>query len=123
LQDIEGFKRNGVIGREFTTTLHSHMMQLEKCERTDKMEPHTTQFCCSRLPYWEARASMGKNIVVLFDATSNEIATDETNILRLARGILNDGDKRFFRTIPGFGTQGAPICRFDGSTGGATLGL
>lgn len=51
---------------------------------------------------------MGKNIVVLFDGTGNEIATDETNILRLARSILNDGEKQIFFYDPGVGTQGAP---------------
>ncbi|QJX09979.1 DUF2235 domain-containing protein [Rhizobium brockwellii] len=51
---------------------------------------------------------MGKNIVVLFDGTGNEIASDETNILRLARAVLNDGEKQIFFYDPGVGTQGAP---------------
>ncbi|MGO4319353.1 DUF2235 domain-containing protein [Agrobacterium sp. MCAB5] len=55
---------------------------------------------------------MGKNIVVLFDGTGNEIATDETNILHLARAILNDGEKQIFFYDPGVGTQGAPSADF-----------
>ncbi len=49
---------------------------------------------------------MGKNIVLLFDGTSNEIAADRTNILRLF-GTLRRTDRQLVYYDPGVGTFGA----------------
>ncbi|RWX78590.1 DUF2235 domain-containing protein [Neorhizobium lilium] len=49
---------------------------------------------------------MSKNIVILFDGTSNEIATDRTNILRLF-GTLEHSDRQLVYYDPGVGTFGA----------------
>ncbi len=49
---------------------------------------------------------MGKNIVILFDGTSNEISADRTNILRLF-GVLDRSDKQIVYYDPGVGTFGA----------------
>lgn len=50
--------------------------------------------------------TMGKNIVLLFDGTSNEIAADRTNILRLF-GTLRRSDQQIVYYDPGVGTFGA----------------
>ena len=50
---------------------------------------------------------MAKNIVVLFDGTSNEISADRTNILRLF-GVLERTDTQIVYYDPGVGTFGAP---------------
>ena len=50
--------------------------------------------------------TMGKNIVLLFDGTSNEIAADRTNILRLF-GTLRRTDEQIVYYDPGVGTFGA----------------
>lgn len=49
---------------------------------------------------------MGKNIVILFDGTSNEISADRTNILRLF-GILHRSESQIVYYDPGVGTFGA----------------
>ena len=49
---------------------------------------------------------MSKNIVILFDGTSNEISTDRTNILRLF-GILRRSEEQVVYYDPGVGTFGA----------------
>ncbi|GEO83881.1 MULTISPECIES: DUF2235 domain-containing protein [Alphaproteobacteria] len=49
---------------------------------------------------------MGKNIVLLFDGTSNEIAADRTNVLRLF-GTLRRTDNQIVYYDPGVGTFGA----------------
>ncbi len=49
---------------------------------------------------------MGKNIVILFDGTSNEISADRTNVLRLF-GALERSDKQIVYYDPGVGTFGA----------------
>lgn len=49
---------------------------------------------------------MAKNIVILFDGTSNEIKTDRTNILRLF-GALEHSDRQLVYYDPGVGTFGA----------------
>ena len=49
---------------------------------------------------------MGKNIVILFDGTSNEITADRTNILRLF-GILHRSQEQIVYYDPGVGTFGA----------------
>ncbi len=49
---------------------------------------------------------MGKNIVLLFDGTSNEIAADRTNILRLF-GTLRRTERQLVYYDPGVGTFGA----------------
>ena len=49
---------------------------------------------------------MAKNIVVLCDGTSNEIASDRTNILRLF-GALERSDRQIVFYDPGVGTFGA----------------
>lgn len=49
---------------------------------------------------------MGKNIVILFDGTSNEIAADRTNILRLF-GALRRTERQLVYYDPGVGTFGA----------------
>ncbi|WP_017965277.1 T6SS phospholipase effector Tle1-like catalytic domain-containing protein [Rhizobium leguminosarum] len=49
---------------------------------------------------------MGKNIVILFDGTSNEIAADRTNILRLF-GVLKRSSTQIVYYDPGVGTFGA----------------
>ncbi len=49
---------------------------------------------------------MSKNIVILFDGTSNEISTDRTNILRLF-GTLHRSDEQIVYYDPGVGTFGA----------------
>lgn len=49
---------------------------------------------------------MAKNIVILFDGTSNEIAADRTNILRLF-GTLRQTDDQIVYYDPGVGTFGA----------------
>jgi uncharacterized protein (DUF2235 family) len=49
---------------------------------------------------------MGKNIVILFDGTSNEISADRTNILRLF-GVLDRSDEQIVYYDPGVGTFGA----------------
>ena len=49
---------------------------------------------------------MSKNIVILFDGTSNEIATDRSNILRLF-GTLEQSDRQLVYYDPGVGTFGA----------------
>jgi len=55
---------------------------------------------------------MAKNIVVLIDGTGNEVEVDESNVLRLARLILNQPGKQIFYYDPGVGTQGAPPTDF-----------
>ena len=50
---------------------------------------------------------MPKNLVVLIDGTGNEIEVDETNVLRLARLLINDVREQIFYYDPGVGTQGA----------------
>lgn len=49
---------------------------------------------------------MAKNIVILFDGTSNEISSNRTNILRLF-GCLEKGQKQVVYYSPGVGTFGA----------------
>lgn len=49
---------------------------------------------------------MAKNIVILFDGTSNEISADRTNILRLF-GVLNRTENQIVYYDPGVGTFGA----------------
>ncbi len=49
---------------------------------------------------------MSKNIVILFDGTSNEIAADRTNILRLF-GTLKRSHEQIVYYDPGIGTFGA----------------
>lgn len=49
---------------------------------------------------------MSKNIVILFDGTSNEISADRTNILRLF-GALERSDRQIVYYDPGVGTFGA----------------
>ncbi|OLP57156.1 hypothetical protein BJF92_06405 [Rhizobium rhizosphaerae] len=49
---------------------------------------------------------MAKNIVILFDGTSNEISADRTNVLRLF-GILERNDRQLVYYDPGVGTFGA----------------
>ncbi len=49
---------------------------------------------------------MAKNIVILFDGTSNEISADRTNILRLF-GVLDRSDRQIVYYDPGVGTFGA----------------
>lgn len=49
---------------------------------------------------------MSKNIVILFDGTSNEISADRTNILRLF-GCLKRSDEQIVYYDPGVGTFGA----------------
>ncbi len=49
---------------------------------------------------------MSKNIVILFDGTSNEITADRTNILRLF-GTLKRSDEQIVYYDPGVGTLGA----------------
>jgi uncharacterized protein (DUF2235 family) len=49
---------------------------------------------------------MAKNIVILFDGTSNEISADRTNILRLF-GVLDRTDTQIVYYDPGVGTFGA----------------
>ncbi|MGO4564017.1 DUF2235 domain-containing protein [Rhizobium sp. 2YAF20] len=49
---------------------------------------------------------MAKNIVILFDGTSNEISADRTNILRLF-GVLQRTDTQIVYYDPGVGTFGA----------------
>ena len=49
---------------------------------------------------------MSKNIVLLFDGTSNEISADRTNILRLF-GCLRRSDEQIVYYDPGVGTFGA----------------
>ena len=49
---------------------------------------------------------MSKNIVILFDGTSNEISADRTNILRLF-GCLKRSDEQIVYYDPGVGTLGA----------------
>lgn len=49
---------------------------------------------------------MPKNIVILFDGTSNEISRDRTNILRLF-GVLKRDDEQIVYYDPGVGTFGA----------------
>ncbi|WP_377289985.1 T6SS phospholipase effector Tle1-like catalytic domain-containing protein [Rhizobium sp. SG2393] len=49
---------------------------------------------------------MSKNIVILFDGTSNEISANRTNILRLF-GCLKRDDKQVVYYDPGVGTFGA----------------
>ncbi|MBZ8135171.1 DUF2235 domain-containing protein [Afifella sp. IM 167] len=49
---------------------------------------------------------MPKNIVILFDGTSNEIAADRTNILRLY-GCLEKSEQQLVWYDPGVGTFGA----------------
>lgn len=49
---------------------------------------------------------MPKNIVILFDGTSNEISQNRTNILRLY-GILKKGEEQLVWYDPGVGTFGA----------------
>ncbi|MBB3902819.1 DUF2235 domain-containing protein [Methylobacterium brachythecii] len=50
---------------------------------------------------------MPKNIVVLIDGTGNDVASDATNVLRLAR-MLPESNEQKFVYDPGVGTQGAP---------------
>ncbi|MBT2185393.1 T6SS phospholipase effector Tle1-like catalytic domain-containing protein [Sphingobium nicotianae] len=50
---------------------------------------------------------MGKNIVILFDGTSNQITEDRTNILRLY-GMLEKSDRQLVYYDPGVGTLGVP---------------
>ncbi|MBP2558325.1 uncharacterized protein (DUF2235 family) [Neorhizobium galegae] len=49
---------------------------------------------------------MSKNIVILFDGTSNEISADRTNVLRLF-GCLKRSDEQIVYYDPGVGTFGA----------------
>lgn len=49
---------------------------------------------------------MSKNIVILFDGTSNEISADRTNILRLF-GTLERSERQIVYYDPGVGTFGA----------------
>ncbi|TCR92226.1 DUF2235 domain-containing protein [Rhizobium sp. BK376] len=49
---------------------------------------------------------MPKNIVILFDGTSNEISRDRTNILRLF-GVLKRDEEQIVYYDPGVGTFGA----------------
>ncbi|MDQ0454550.1 T6SS phospholipase effector Tle1-like catalytic domain-containing protein [Rhizobium paknamense] len=49
---------------------------------------------------------MGRNIVILFDGTSNEISADRTNIVRLL-GCLKRGEQQLVYYEPGVGTFGA----------------
>ncbi|MFK4766862.1 phospholipase effector Tle1 domain-containing protein [Rhizobium sp. ZW T2_16] len=49
---------------------------------------------------------MSKNIVILFDGTSNEISADRTNILRLF-GALERSEQQIVYYDPGVGTFGA----------------
>ncbi|MGK6312384.1 T6SS phospholipase effector Tle1-like catalytic domain-containing protein [Neorhizobium sp. DT-125] len=49
---------------------------------------------------------MSKNIVILFDGTSNDISADRTNILRLF-GTLKRSDEQIVYYDPGIGTFGA----------------
>jgi uncharacterized protein (DUF2235 family) len=49
---------------------------------------------------------MGKNIVILFDGTSNEISSNRTNILRLFGCLQKDAGQVVFYS-PGVGTFGA----------------
>ncbi|NLS04539.1 DUF2235 domain-containing protein [Rhizobium sp. P32RR-XVIII] len=49
---------------------------------------------------------MAKNIVILFDGTSNEISADRTNVLRLF-GTLKRSDEQIVYYDPGVGTFGA----------------
>ncbi|PYE90441.1 DUF2235 domain-containing protein [Phyllobacterium leguminum] len=49
---------------------------------------------------------MPKNIVILFDGTSNEISADRTNILRLY-GMLEKSERQLVYYDPGVGTLGA----------------
>lgn len=49
---------------------------------------------------------MSKNIVILFDGTSNEISADRTNILRLF-GCLRRSEEQIVYYDPGVGTFGA----------------
>ena len=49
---------------------------------------------------------MGKNIVLLFDGTSNEIAADRTNVLRLF-GTLRRTEQQIVYYDPGVGTFGS----------------
>lgn len=55
---------------------------------------------------------MSKNVVVLIDGTGNEVGTDATNVLRLARMLVNDPTRQTFAYDPGVGTQGAPTSDF-----------
>lgn len=55
---------------------------------------------------------MSKNIVVLIDGTGNDVATHPTNVLRLARMLVNDSVRQTFAYDPGVGTQGAPTTDF-----------
>ncbi|MVA63302.1 DUF2235 domain-containing protein [Agrobacterium vitis] len=50
--------------------------------------------------------SVGKNIVILFDGTSNEISASRTNIVRLL-GCLTRSDQQLVYYEPGVGTFGA----------------
>ncbi|MFD1747066.1 T6SS phospholipase effector Tle1-like catalytic domain-containing protein [Rhizobium helianthi] len=50
---------------------------------------------------------MAKNIVILFDGTSNEISADRTNILRLF-GCLERSEHQVVYYDPGVGTFGSP---------------
>lgn len=50
--------------------------------------------------------SMGKNIVILLDATSYEIAANRTNIPRLY-GTLEKSERQLVYYDPGVGTFGA----------------
>lgn len=50
---------------------------------------------------------MAKNIVILFDGTSNEISADRTNILRLF-GCLERSETQLVYYDPGVGTFGSP---------------
>lgn len=49
---------------------------------------------------------MARNIVLLLDGTSNEIAADRTNVLRLY-GTLEKSAKQIVYYDPGVGTFGA----------------
>ncbi|EJL57324.1 MULTISPECIES: DUF2235 domain-containing protein [unclassified Rhizobium] len=49
---------------------------------------------------------MAKNVVILFDGTSNEISADRTNVLRLF-GTLKRSDEQIVYYDPGIGTFGA----------------
>ncbi|SFB47782.1 Uncharacterized alpha/beta hydrolase domain [Rhizobium sp. NFR07] len=49
---------------------------------------------------------MSKNIVILFDGTSNEISADRTNVLRLF-GALERSERQIVHYDPGVGTFGA----------------
>jgi uncharacterized protein (DUF2235 family) len=48
---------------------------------------------------------MTKNIVILLDGTSNQVAADRTNILRL-EGVLAKNDRQLVYYDPGVGTLG-----------------